>query len=205
MIGAVVWDIGKVLIEYDPQRFYDGVIGPERRRALFDAVDLERYNLRVDAGESLQDTLAECAGAHPEFAAEIMLFADRWVEMASPEIPGSVRLLKALKARGVPVLALSNFGVETFEIARARYPFLDLFDRRYVSGQMRMIKPDPAFYEALEIDSGYAPQRLLFTDDRPENIAAAAARGWQTHLFQSPEDWAECLMGHGLLKKEDLL
>jgi len=205
MIDAVVWDIGKVLIEYDPQRFYDGVIGPERRRALFSAVDLESYNLRVDAGEPLQDTLAECARAHPDFAAEIMLFADRWIEMASPEIPGSVRLLKALKARGVPVLALSNFGVETFEIARAQYPFLDLFDRRYVSGQMRMIKPDPAFYEALESDGGFDPQRLLFTDDRPENIATAVARGWRTHLFQSPDGWAECLLGHGLLKKEDLL
>lgn len=204
MTDAVVWDIGRVLIEYDPIRFYDRVIGPERRKALFAAVDLERYNLRSDAGESLQALIEECAQDHPDFSSEIRLFSDRWIEMASPEIPGSVHLLQALKARGIPVLALSNFGVETFEIACQHYPFLNSFDGCYVSGHLKMIKPDPAFYAVLEQGSGYAPEQLLFTDDRPENIAAAAARGWKTHLFKTPQGWAECLQKHGLIKKEDI-
>ena len=203
MIDAVVWDVGRVLIEYDPVRFFDSAIGPDRRKALFEAVDLERYNLRSDAGESLQEVMQECAQEHPEFASEIRMFWDRWIEMASPEIPESVHLLKVLRARNIPVLALSNFGTETFRIACQHYPFLNSFDARYVSGDMKMIKPDPAFYAALEKGSGYAPERLLFTDDKPENIAAAAARGWKTHLFESPHGWAECLLSHGLIQRED--
>lgn len=204
MIDAVVWDIGRVLIEYDPVRFFETKVGPSRTRALFDTVDLETYNLRSDAGEHLRDTMAEAALSHPDFATEIAMFWDHWIEMASPEIPGSVRLLAALKTRGVPVLALSNFGRETFDIACARYPFLAGFDQAYISGHLGQIKPNADFYEALENGCGFAPDRLLFTDDKPENIATAAARGWQTHLFERPEGWADCLIQHGLLTQEDI-
>ncbi|MYM55606.1 HAD family hydrolase [Thalassovita mangrovi] len=203
MPKAVVFDIGRVLIEYDPERFYDAAIGPERRKALFDAVDLHGFNLRVDRGEPLHDTIGEAARAHPEFGEEIGLWASRWIEMASPEIPHSVRVLRALKAKGIPVLALSNFGTETFEIARAHYPFLDLFDQRYVSAHLKEIKPDPGIYHALEQGSGFAPGDLLFTDDRPENIDAAKRRGWRVHLFEHPQGWADCLVDHGLLSKEE--
>ncbi|MBR9652409.1 HAD family hydrolase [Thalassovita aquimarina] len=203
MPKAVVFDIGRVLIEYDPEGFYDGVIGPERRKALFDAVDLHGLNLRVDAGERLHETFAEAACRHPEFGNEIALWADRWIEMASPEIPHSVRLLMALKAKGVLVLALSNFGAETFEIARAHYPFLDLFDQRYVSAHLKAIKPGPGIYAALEQGSGFAPGELLFTDDKAENIEAARQRGWRVHLFEHPQGWADCLVEHGILNEEE--
>lgn len=203
MIQAVVWDIGRVLIEWEPERFYDSAIGVERRKALFAAVDLHEFNLDVDRGQPFLGTWQAAARAHPDFADDIMLWHDRWIDMASPAIPRSVRMLTALKAKGVPLLALTNFGVETFEIARAAYLFLDLFDRRYVSGQLRLIKPDAGIYAALEQDSGFDPQGLLFTDDRPENIEAAAARGWQTHLFDGPAGWADCLIRHGLLTKEE--
>ncbi|CUH65274.1 Alpha-D-glucose-1-phosphate phosphatase YihX [Thalassovita gelatinovora] len=200
---AVVFDIGRVLIEYDPERFYDRVIGPERRAALFGAVDLHGINLRVDRGEPLHDTVAEAVRAHPEFGQEIAMWADRWIEMASPEIPHSVRLLEALKAQGVPVLALTNFGAETFEMARRHYPFLDLFDQRYVSADLKEIKPDPGIYAALEQGSGFTAKDLLFTDDKPENIEAARQRGWRVHLFEHPQGWADCLVGHGILTKEN--
>ncbi|MEM1066995.1 MAG: HAD-IA family hydrolase, partial [Pseudomonadota bacterium] len=81
--------------------------------------------------------------------------------------------------------------------------FLTEFDRRYISGHMRCIKPEPRIYEMVEADSGVAPGRLLFTDDKPDNIAAAAARGWQTHLFEGPEGWAARLVAEGLLRPEE--
>jgi 2-haloacid dehalogenase len=199
MIEAVVWDLGMVLINFDPEGFYDREIGSERRQQLFDAVDMHAYNVRVDAGEPLIETFQEAAGETPEWADEIMLWATRWIDMASPSIPGSVALLEQLKAQGTRLLALTNFGVDTFEIASAHYPFLDLFDELYVSGRLKMIKPDAGIYEALEKGCGLRPQGLLFTDDRPENIAAAAARGWQTHLFEGPQGWADCLTRHGVL------
>ncbi|WP_420569241.1 HAD family hydrolase [Thalassovita sp.] len=202
MIQAVVWDLGRVLIEFDPEAFYDREIGETRRKQLFQAVDLHAYNLRVDEGEPLLETFQEAARAAPEFTTEIMFWATRWIEMASPSIPGSVALLEQLKAQGTRLLALTNFGVDTFEIASAHYPFLGLFDELYVSGRLKQIKPDAGIYDALEQGCGLPPESLLFTDDRPENIAAAAARGWKTHLFEGPQGWADCLAHHGVLPEE---
>lgn len=202
MIQAVVWDLGRVLIEFDPEAFYDREIGPERRKQLFAAVDMHAYNLRVDEGEPLFATFQQAALTAPEFTDEILLWATRWIDMASPSIPGSVALLERLRAQGTRQLALTNFGVDTFEIASAHYPFLGWFDELYVSGRLQMIKPDAGIYQALEQGCGLPPESLLFADDRPENIAAAAARGWQTHLFEGPDGWAECLARHGVLPQE---
>jgi len=198
-IEAVIFDIGRVLIDWQPEAVYDRAIGPERRRALFDEVDLHGMNLSVDLGADLSDAVEALAARHPDRADEIRLWQSRWLEMASPAFPDTVRILKALKARGVPVFALTNFGVPTWEIARAAYPFFDLFDRAYVSGRLGVIKPDPAIYEIVERDCGIAPDRLIFTDDKAENIAAAAARGWRTHLFEGAGGWAARLAAEGVL------
>lgn len=198
-IDAVVFDIGNVLIEWVPERFFDRVIGPERRRALFSEVDLHSMNDRVDRGEVFQDVVYACAETYPKWRDEIRMWHDNWLALATPEIPLSVSLLRALRARGVPVFALSNFGRETFALAEPTYPFLAEFDRRYISGHMGVIKPEAEIYAMLEQDCGVAPDRLLFTDDRADNIAVAQARGWQTHLFEGPEGWQDCLIQHGLI------
>lgn len=201
-IKAVVFDIGNVLIEWQPERFYDGVIGAERRTAFFDAIDLHAMNDRVDQGQNFTQVITDTAAAHPDWADEVMMWHDRWIEMAAPVIDHSVRLLRALRRAGQPVFALSNFGVETFEIGVREYPFLEEFDQRYISGHMRVTKPDPEIYRMLEEDCGIPPEMLLFADDRQENIDAAAARGWQTHLFTTPQDWADRLVAEGLLSSE---
>jgi 2-haloacid dehalogenase len=198
-VQAVVFDIGNVLIEWNPERFYDATVGEERRRAMFAAVDLHGMNDRVDRGGVWADEVAALAAQHPDWAEEIGHWHHRWLEMASPEIPHSVRLLRALRSRGVPVFALSNFGRETFAFAVTHYPFLQEFDRAFVSGHMALAKPDAAIYEAVEREGGVAPGALLFADDRPENIEAAQARGWQTHLFEGPEGLAARLVSEGLL------
>lgn len=202
-IDAVVFDIGQVLIEWDPEGFYDGVIGDARRRQLFSEVDLDGMNRQVDLGADFKKTIYDMADRHPDWRDEVRLWHDRWIEMATPAIDHSVQLLRALRTKGVTVFALSNFGVGSFDHAETYYPFFGEFDRRYVSGHLRMMKPDPRIYEVLETDSGVAPAALLFTDDRPENIAVAAERGWQTHLFEGPGGWAERLVAEGLLSAEE--
>lgn len=202
-VEAVVFDIGRVLIDWRPQEVFDGLIGPDRRAALFEAVPMMAANLDVDRGAPFRATFAALAEAHPDWAREIMLWPEHWTEMVTPRIDGSVRLLHALKARGVPVFALSNFGDETFDIAQGLYPFFRDFDRRYISGRLKCIKPEPEIYAAVERDSGLAPETLLFADDSPDNVAAARARGWQTHLFDGPEGWAARLVAEGLLTQED--
>jgi 2-haloacid dehalogenase len=198
-IQAVVFDIGNVLIEWQPERFFDREIGADRRRAMFAYIDLHAMNDRVDSGENFHEVLRRTASENPEWRTEIDIWHDRWIDLASPAIDHSIRLMAALQARGVPVFSLTNFGIQTYEIAAATYPFLRAFDRDFISGHLGVIKPDPAIYEAVEAASGIDPNALLFTDDRSDNIAAATARGWQTHLFQHPQGWADRLVSEGLL------
>lgn len=200
---AVIFDIGNVLLEWQPERFYDREIGAERRARLFAEVDLAGMNAGVDLGAPFAASVEALALAHPDWGPEIRMWRERWFDIAHPPIEGSIRLLRALKARGVPVLALTNFGSETFDAAAERLPFMAEFDRAWVSGRMGVMKPDPAIYAALEAESGIAPGRLLFADDKAENIAVAAARGWQTHLFDGWEGWAARLVAAGLLDKAE--
>ena len=196
---AVVFDIGNVLIEWQPERFYDRRIGSDRRREMFAALDLHGMNDRVDRGEDFRQTVEAFARANPDRVAEITLWHDAWSQMAGPAIPHSVRLLRALRGRGVPVFALSNFGIAPFATAETHYDFLSEFDRRYISGHMGVIKPEPEIYARVEADCGLVPEALLFIDDRLDNIAAAEARGWRTHHFTGPEGLARRLVSDGLL------
>ena len=199
---AVVFDIGNVLIEWQPERAYAAMVGDERAAAMFAAVDLHQMNELVDRGADFRETVYATAQEVPEFGDEIRMWHDRWLEIAGPEIPHSVRLLRALRAAGVPVFALSNFGRGSFAVAETAWPFLAEFDRRYISGHLGVTKPAARIYEIVEEDSGIAPERLLFADDMGYNVEAAAARGWQVHRFDGPAGWAARLVAAGLLDEE---
>ena len=202
-VEAVVFDIGNVLIEWQPEAYFDTTIGENRRKALFAAVDIHAMMTRIDKGEVFGDVVEETALTHPGWTTELRWIRDRWNAVAGPEISLSVRLLRALRAKGVPCFALSNFGKENFPLSEAEYPFLKEFDRRYISGEMKMAKPDPAIYAEVESDCGLAPETLLFADDRQDNIEAATARGWQTHLFTMPDRFADDLVSRGLLTADE--
>lgn len=202
-VEAVVFDIGNVLVRWQPEAFYTREIGAEGRERLFSEVDLEGMNASVDLGRPLGEAVAELAARHPGWAREIGWWETRWTEMFAPVIEGSVALLAAVRARGVPVFALTNFGNETLAMADRKHPFLTGFDRRFVSGELRLMKPDPAIYAVVEEASGLAPRGLLFADDRPENVTAAAERGWRAHLFDGPAGWAARLVAEGVLTQEE--
>ena len=203
-VHAVVFDIGNVLIEWQPERFYDSVIGPERRRQMFAELDLHAMNDKVDAGADFRKTVTDFADANTAWRDEIMMWHDRWTDMATPAIDASVEILRALRRNSVPVFALSNFGVQTFEIAKPVYPFLDEFDRPYISGSLGVTKPDPKIYQIVEDDSGVAAENLLFIDDRLENLVAAQERGWQVHHFDGAEGLQSRLQTAGLLPLRSL-
>lgn len=202
-VQAVVFDIGNVLIEWQPERYYDRVIGEDRRRAMFSEVDLHGMNDLVDQGHHFTDTIYNWAEKYPEWRDEIRMWHDNWIELAAPEIPRSVRLLRALRTKSVPVFALTNFGVQNFEYATTIYSFLNEFDRQYVSGRMKTVKPHKPIYEMVEVDCGLPPEALLFADDRMDNIETARSRGWQTHHFTGPDGWADRLVAEGLLTESE--
>ena len=142
--------------------------------------------------------------ANPDYHDDIMLWHSRWLEMLSPDIPLSAIILRALRGKGMPVFALSNFGVSTLALADRHFPALADFDRRFISGELGLVKPDPAIYARVEAETGVDPKGLLFIDDRPANIEAASARGWQTHLFEHPEGLAERVVAEGLLTRSEI-
>lgn len=203
MVKAVIFDIGNVLAGWQPEAFYDRTIGEARRKALFAEVDLLHMNDLIDHGALFRETIYDWALRHPKWAAEVRMWYDRWIELASPRIEGSIALLRALRSRGVPVFALTNFGRYSFDEAVTKLDFLAEFDRSYVSGRMGVVKPDPRIYQMVEQDCGIAPQALLFTDDKAVNIAAAAARGWRTHQFENWQGWAARLVAEALLTKTE--
>ena len=200
---AVVFDIGNVLIEWQPENFFDAKLGKARRVEMFEAVDIDAMMDRIDRGGVFADVVEDTAWQHPKWREQVLWFRWKWKEIASPDIPHSVRLMRALKAKGVPVFALTNFGAQNFPTSERQFPFLAEFDRRYISGEMAMAKPDAEIYAAVEADCRIDPKALFFTDDRPENIDAAAARGWQTHLFDGPEGFAQALVAKGLLSGDE--
>lgn len=198
-VQAVVFDIGRVLIGWDPEGFYDRVIGPDARARLLAQVPLHAMNLGLDRGDPWLASVTALADRHPDWRAAIMHWHDRWIEMTGPPIAHSVRLLRALRGKGVPVYALTNFGAESFRLAIATYPFFAEFDGALVSGEVGVMKPEPAIYEHVEAMAGLTGDAILFTDDNAANIAAAALRGWRTHLFTDPVPFAARLVAEGLL------
>ncbi|MDJ0627834.1 MAG: HAD family phosphatase [Rhodobacter sp.] len=202
-IDAVVFDIGNVLVEWHPFRPFDRILGEAQRKALFAEVDFMGANERCDLGADIVDEIEALARAHPDKRDQVMIWLDRYMEMLAPELPHSARMLRALRARGQAVFALSNFGHRTFVMSEEVYPILTEFDRRFISGQLGLMKPDPAIYARVETETGIAPERLFFIDDRQDNIDAAAARGWQVHLFTGEAGLAERLVEEGLLTEDE--
>lgn len=203
-IRTVLFDIGNVLIGWQPERFYDREFGAERRRDLFSRVDLHGMNERIDRGGNFRDTVYETARQHPDLEFEIKQWHDRWLDLAGPVIGRSVFLMRRLRAKGVPVMALSNFGIDSFALARRHYDFLNEFDALFVSGHMGVTKPDSSIYQQVEEACRQPPESLFFTDDRSDNIAAAHSRGWNTHLFDGADALAGRLTELGLLTPADL-
>lgn len=199
MVKAVVWDIGNVIGYWEPERYYDARFGQERRERFFAETNIEGVNEKLDLGAPAKETLARHADLHPEFAEEIRLWFDDWAEMFARPVLGSSDVFAEVKASGVRVLALSNFWAETFVIAKDLHPVLTQFDEEYVSAHLGLIKPDPGIYEALEAGSGLSGEALLFADDKPENIAAAEARGWKGHVFDGADGWRARLVAEGVL------
>lgn len=201
-VRAVVFDIGNVLVEWRPEAFLDRRVGEQRRRAFFDAVPIMKVNEEIDAGRDFDEALDSLLAFFPDWTDVLTVWRDHIMESVAPPLDHSVRLLRALRRAKVPVLALSNFGAKTFALAQQDYPFLEEFEATYVSAHLKLIKPDPAIYAHLEQDSGFAPDELFFIDDREENTAAAAVRGWHVHQFKGSQGLADRLVELGLLTPE---
>ena len=199
-IRHVVFDLGQVLIRWDPEAPYRDLIpDPDERRRFLTEVVSHEWNLEQDRGRSWADAEAALIAEHPEHADLIRAFRRDWHRMIPGEIAESVAILEALIDDGVDVTALTNWAADTFAETEARFAFLSRFRGITVSGRVGLIKPDPAIYHRHADDHGLSHAHTLFFDDNAANVAAARAVGWQAELFVSPEQLAADLRRRGLL------
>lgn len=197
---AVVFDIGRVLYDWDLRYLFAKLIHDEAELDWFLAnVVTENWHFESDSGRPLAEMLPERIAQFPDHEALIRTYVARFNETIPGAIPGTHALARRLSAAAVPLFGLTNFGAEFWAGFRPTAPLFDLFADVVVSGEERSAKPDPRIYAIAETRFGHPPGALFFVDDNPANVAAAAARGWQAHLFTGAEALEAELVARSLL------
>ena len=186
---AVVFDLGGVLVDWNPRYLYRRLFdGDEAAMERFLAeVCTPAWNDEQDRGRPFAEACALLVRDHPERRALIEAWPARFEETMAGPIPGTVDILAALRDRGTPLYALSNWSAETFPRAQAVFPFLHWFDGVVISGALRIAKPDPSIYRHLLERYALRPEDTVFIDDAPRNIDAAAALGMRAIRFTGAE------------------
>jgi len=195
-----VFDVGGVLIDWNPRHLYRKLFDDEAEMETFLAtVCTPSWNLEMDGGKPFATGVAELSARFPDRAGLIRAFHERWQEMVPRAIDGTVTILRDLKRSGHALYAITNFSAEKFALERRRWSFLKWFDGLVVSGEIGAVKPDPAIYRRLLEDYRLDPAACLFIDDSPANVAGAMAVGMRGHRFTDPEALHRALAEHGLI------
>lgn len=191
MYHTIIFDLGNVLIGWDPRLLYRKVFDTEEEVEYFmtHITNLD-WNEEQDRGRPVSEGTEMLVAKHPEWEREIRMYYDRWTESFSGPIAGTVALLKELQAHEkYRLLALTNWSAELFPWARERYDFLQLFEDIMVSGEVKMKKPDPAIYELLRSRYGLGNfSGCLFIDDSLRNVDGAIAAGLEAIRFTNSEE-----------------
>lgn len=199
-VRHIVFDIGKVLLHYDPELPYRNLIPDEARRQWFlENVCTAEWNLEQDRGRAWAEAEADLIKKHPDEAENIRAFRRQWHEMVPHAYEPSVAIFKELLDMGHDVTMLTNFAADTFAEARQRYAFLQRPRGVTVSGEVGLIKPDRAIYDLHAKTFGLEPSAALFIDDSEKNVEGAKAAGWQAVHFTSPAQLRADLERHALL------
>jgi len=184
-IRHIVFDIGKVLIHYDPDLPFSRLIPDEtRRRWFFENVCTSEWNIEQDRGRAWGDAEALLIERYPDETDNIRAFRRHWHEMVPHHYEDTVALMLGLIEDGRDVTMLTNFAADTFSEARAKFPFLDRPRGVTVSGEIGLIKPEKAIYDRHAADFGLDPSASLFIDDSAKNVKGAIDAGWQAVLFE---------------------
>lgn len=198
-IHHVVFDIGKVLITWDPEVPFRRLIPDEAGRAHFlTHVCSPAWNLEQDRGRPWEEAEALLIAEHPDHEANIRAFRQHWREMVASEISETVAIMRGLMASGMDVTLLTNFASDTFREAQIMYPFLAQTRGVTVSGKVKLLKPDPQIYRRHTEDFSLDPSATLFIDDSAANVQGAQDFGWQAVLFEGPEKLQRDLRDFGL-------
>lgn len=185
MIKNIVFDFGKVLVDYDFDRFLSTIIEDKQERDAFAAVTCSKeYVDRTDKGdESFREIIRQTQVLYPHWKKELQEFHDRQIECITGEVPGMRELIMELKSMGYGIYGLTNWSETVYKVIE-KYSILQLMDARIVSSEERLIKPERAIYDRLCQKFGLNASECLFTDDKPANVEGAIAAGMYALLFK---------------------
>ena len=196
----IIFDLGGVLIDWNPRNLYKKIFASTEEMEWFlNTVCTTQWNTQQDAGRPFAKGLAVIKEKYPKYAAQIDDYFNRWDEMLGGPVKSAVAVLKDLKDKGYPLYALTNWSAETFPIARAKYDFLNWFDGIVVSGEERLVKPDPTIYARLLKRYQLHSSNCLFIDDNAANVSEAAHLGFETILFTGGDALRAELIRRGIL------
>jgi 2-haloacid dehalogenase len=199
-VEAVVFDLGNVLITWDPHPAIARAVGQEQAtRFLGDpGFDFAAWNRQQDAGRSWEAGEDAAIESHPHWEPAIRGYRANFEESMTGVVEDTVQILRELHASGIPLYGLTNWSQELFPLARRRFGFLDLFEDIIVSGEEGVAKPDPAIFEILRERIGHGLAGCIFVDDSLANVAAARAAGLNAILFTDTGHLREDLAVRGL-------
>lgn len=184
----VIFDFGGVLINWDPRNLYRRFFSdPESMEDFLTEVNFMEWNAQQDKGRPFAEGAAILSEQFPQHAHLIRAYYENWSESITGSIPGTVEILQTLKQKGTLLYGLSNWSSETFPIVQHEFSFLNLLDGVILSGEVKLIKPDPAIYELCLKMIGKLANECLFIDDSQANIATANKMGFDTIRFTTPE------------------
>lgn len=187
-IKNIIFDFGGVLIDWNPRYLYSKVFNDEGRMEHFlREICSQEWNEKQDAGRTFSEGIKELIAEHPEMSAEITLFHERWDEMVGGEVKGTSDILYQLKSLGFVLYGLTNWSGEMFPSVKEKFPFFKELDGIVVSGDEKLLKPDPAIFNLLTLRYGIKPEESLFIDDNKINIEAAKNLGFEVIRFESAE------------------
>jgi 2-haloacid dehalogenase len=199
-ITTVVFDVGKVLFEWDLRHLFAKLIADKDELEYFLAVIVTpEWHFQHDAGRAVDDMVAERVAEFPEYAAWIAAYAARFNETIPGPVTGSLEIVQELAERGVPLFAITNFGAEFWEKFRPTQPIFDRFHDIIVSGVEKLVKPDPAIYALALQRFGLEPGEAIFIDDNHDNVISARANGFAAHHFTDAKSLRRALGALDLL------
>ena len=184
----VVFDLGMVLIEWDPRHLYRKVFDdPDRMEWFLAEVCHGAWNVEQDRGRSFAEAVKLATAQYPDHAEAIAAYDTQWHQMIPHAIDGTVEIFSELVKRDAPVYAITNWNGDKFREAKQRFPFLYEFRDIVVSGDEKLLKPDPAIYQLLLGRNSLEAGDCLFIDDSLKNVKGAEAIGMKAHHFTTPE------------------
>lgn len=199
-VGVVVFDLGNVLISWDPHPAIAKAVGAERAAHFLadEEFDFTAWNREQDAGRSWLEGESVALASHPQWEPEIRAYRQNFPDSLLGAIEDTVQVLRELHAAGIRLVALTNWSKELFPVALNQFAFLDLFEDIIVSGQEGVAKPDPRIFEILQKRIGVALADCIFIDDSLSNVKAAEKSGMDTILFTDTGHLREDLAVRGL-------